>query len=375
VTRVKESWERFWFKPESTAPIELFRIGFGVVMTGWVLSLLPTLMPFFGPRPALPESPNLRPGMWTVFTVIQGSVPAIWAFWVVALVATVCVTVGYRTRIAAVIVLVVLISVNRQIPLAFNAGDVLLRVLAFYLVLSPAGTAVSVDRWRRHRDRFWVFPRRSPWAMRLLQIQLSVIYLSTVWDKVQGSLWQEGTAVSYALRVADVGRLPTPAFVTDSVVLSELMTFGTLAAELSIGLLVWNRTLRPWVLGLGVALHLGIEVQLAVGFFSLAMLTLYLVFVSPARAEGLLRGAAERAGRVRYRLSTRRATPGHTTRAAEPERKTRTTTGSMPRTKTKATTKNGGPTKKGAPTRTGPIVPSPRRPRTETPVKHRVPDS
>ncbi len=298
------AWARFWFTPESTAPIELFRIVFGVVMTGWVLSLAPVLAPFFGPRPALPETQDLPLGSWTVFSVVAGSVPGIWGFWAVALAATVCVTLGYRTRIAAVLVFVVVMSVDRQAPLAFNAGDALLRVLAFYLVLTPAGTAVSLDRWRRHRDRFWVFPPRAPWARRLLQIQLSVIYLSTVWDKMQGSLWREGSAVSYALRVADVGRLPTPGFVTDSVVITELMTFGTLAAELAIGVLVWNRTLRPWVLGFGAVLHLTIEIQLAVGFFTLAMLTLYLAFLTPTRAEAVLRGAWDRAARIERRIAT-----------------------------------------------------------------------
>jgi hypothetical protein len=306
--RVKDGWDGFWFAPESTAPIELFRIVFGLVMTWWVVTLGVVLTPFFGPRPALPETQELAFGAWTLFAYIQGSTLAIWVFWVVALAGAVCVTIGYRTRLAAVIVFVVVMSVDRQAPSAFNAGDALLRVLAFYLMISQAGTAVSVDRWRRHPDRFWVFPQRAPWARRLLQIQLSVIYLSTVWDKIQGSLWRDGSAVSFALRVADVGRIPTPAFVTDSVVLMELATYGTLAAEVAIGVLVWNRAARPWVLGLGVALHLGIEFQLVVGFFSLGMLTLYLVFVSPSRAELVLRGAWDRAERLRH-LGSRRPTP------------------------------------------------------------------
>ena len=54
-----------------------------------------------------------------------------------------------------------------------------------------------------------------------MQIQLSVIYLSTVWGKLQGDLWRNGTAVSYALRIDDIQRFPTPGFLTDSVVLVE----------------------------------------------------------------------------------------------------------------------------------------------------------
>ena len=134
----------------------------------------------------------------------------------------------------------------------------------------------------------WSFPRRAPWALRLAQIQLSVIYISTVWEKAAGAGWRDGTAVSYAVRIGEVSRLPVPSFVTDSPLLTELATYGTLAAELAIGVLVWNRAARPWVLALGVLLHLSIELTLAVGFFSLTIVTLYLAFLPPERAEQVL---------------------------------------------------------------------------------------
>ena len=63
----------------------------------------------------------------------------------------------------------------------------------------------------------------------------------------------------------------------------------------ALAILVWNRKLRPWVLGVGVVLHLGISYGLRVGFFSLGILTLYLAFLTPAAAErivGFLRGSA-----------------------------------------------------------------------------------
>ena len=60
-----------------------------------------------------------------------------------------------------------------------------------------------------------------------------------------------------------------------------MLTFGTLALELSLGLLVWNRRLRPWVLLGGVGLHLGIDYAIRVGFFSYAILVLYVAFIPP----------------------------------------------------------------------------------------------
>jgi hypothetical protein len=96
-------------------------------------------------------------------------------------------------------------------------------------------------------------------------------------------MWRNGTAVSYALRITDIHRFATPDFLTDSVVLSELLTYGTLALEVSLGILVWNRAARPWVLALGISMHVGIDLYILVGFFSFAMIVTYIAFI-PAEA-------------------------------------------------------------------------------------------
>lgn len=294
----RTSWDRFWFTPQSTATVELFRIVFGGVSTLWMLSLLPVWEPFFGASPAIPRQSGLPGIAWTLFTLVGGT-PLIWVWWALGFLAAVALTVGLRTRAAALVVAVMMISVTRQSP--GNSGDMLLRILSIYMVFMPAGSAVSVDRWLVDRHHVWDFPLRSVWALRLAQVQVSVIYLNTVWEKVGGPMWRGGWATSFALRIGDVGRFPTPAFLTDSVILTQLMTFGTVAVELSIGVLVWNRAARPWVLGLGVLLHLSIELTVAVGFFSIAVLTIYLAFVPPERAAAVLEGLRDRVGRWRSR--------------------------------------------------------------------------
>jgi Vitamin K-dependent gamma-carboxylase len=296
-TQLRDGWQRFWFAPRSTAPVEVLRIAFGLVVTVWMFSLIPVLDPFFGRGGAIPPR-ELPFGAWTLFSLFQGS-PLIWVLWLAGALGAVALTVGFRTRLAALIVFVVIMSVTRSAPLAFNAGDGLLRLVAFYVLLMPAGSAASVDRWRADPEHVWDFTRRAPWALRLAQVQVSVIYISTVWEKAGGVGWRDGTAVSYAVRIGEVSRLPVPSFVTSSPLLAELATFGTLAAELAIGVLVWNRTARPWVLAIGVLLHLSIELTLAVGFFSITIVTLYLAFLSPQRAEQVLLWLRGRLGRRR----------------------------------------------------------------------------
>lgn len=280
--RLSAGWTRFWFKPQQTSTLGLFRIAYGVLVTLWTLSLLPNLFAFFGNDGILPQYPKDGAAAWGVFELSTGT-PLLIAVFVALLAGAVALTVGFHSRVAAVVVWVGVLSFAHRNPLIGNSGDELIGNVALFLALAPSGTSLSLDRLRSvGRDRFWEFPERAPWALRLVQIQLSVVYLSAVWDKVQGELWRNGTAVSYALRIADVGRVPTPGFVTHSVVLSELMTFGTLALETSLGILVWNRVARPWVLTLGVLMHLGIDFSILVGFFSFMMIVCYLSFV-PAR--------------------------------------------------------------------------------------------
>jgi hypothetical protein len=210
--------------------------------------------------------------------------------------------VGYRTRLAAALVWLLVLSFQRRDPWVLNSGDFLIRDLALVLMLAPSGTSLSVDRWRTARDRFWEFPSRAPWPLRLMQIQLCVLYFTSVWDKVRGTTWNNGTAVSYALRLSDLTRFSTPAWFNNSELLANLLTFGTLAIEAGLVVLVWNRRTRPWILALGIAMHLGIELTIEIGFFSLAVITAYLVWVPPVTMRNVVLRLRDR---VRERLAPR----------------------------------------------------------------------
>jgi len=272
---------------------------FGLIAFGWTASLAPDLTSFFSRRGLIPTQPSNR--FW--IGVLSPNAPdwAVYVTWAVLLVASACLIVGYRSRLASVLVFIGILSFERRNPFIFNAGDVLVRNLAFYVMLAPTGAALSVDAWRRAREKFWEFPKRAPWAMRSIQIQLSVVYFATVWAKVRGNDWNDGSAVSYALRLDDLARVRVPTFISTNVTLTKLMTFGTLVIEASIAILVWNRKARPYVLAVGVAMHLAIDLNIMVGFFSYAMLTAYLAFVPPETMQRLLLRIREWGARRRTR--------------------------------------------------------------------------
>jgi hypothetical protein len=98
-----------------------------------------------------------------------------------------------------------------------------------------------------------------------------------------------------------------PEWFFEQSVLLNLFTWATLLFEATFGVLVWNRRLRPWVIGTGIAFHLGIDLFLDIGFFSLAIYLAYLAFLPDGVAERLLarvdkRGAAGSAEEVPWAL-------------------------------------------------------------------------
>src|SRR4051794_34526372 len=304
-----DGWNTFWFEPASVAPLVVFRIAFGLIALAWSISLLPELTALFTKQGILPRQPDFtgkQAGVWGIFGSFPGKTVVVLVV-VALIIASICLTVGFFSQVAALILLVGMISFERRTPFAFNAGDVLLRVIAFYLIFAPTGAALSVRRFLTNRAEFWSFPTRAPWAMRLLQIQLSVVYLFAVWTKVQGTNWNNGTAVSFALRVADIERFPVPSFISTSPLISNVLTYGTLVIELSLAILVWNRKLRPWVLLAGLSLHLGIEYSIRVGFYGMAIPSLYILFIPSARLEALALAARDWGARLRRSGSTERA--------------------------------------------------------------------
>lgn len=151
-------------------------------------------------------------------------------------------------------------------------------------------------------------PAGGSWSLRLLQLQVSAIYLAAAAAKLQGDAWRDGDAVALALGVPQAARFPAPEVLTTSPAAAQLLTWGTIGLEAAIAILVWNGRLRPWVLAAGACFHLAIDYSLRAGFFSWAMLVCYLAFVNPDAAARLIERASERLRSLHERFG---ATPVH----------------------------------------------------------------
>ena len=278
------AFRRWAFDPVDAAPMAALRIACGLLVLGWTFSLLPDLHAFLDDDGLTAQAVDGTRGWWTLDLVSPYG-----ALLLLGL-AGVALLLGWHTRIAAVVVAVLLIVVQRRDVFVLNSGDLLLREMAFYVALMPAGEVWSLDARRRGTSS-----PRAPWGLRILQMQVSMIYLFSVAAKLHGDTWQDGTAVGRAVQLADLQRFVVPEGVATSVTMSALLTYGTLIVEGALVFGLWLPRFRWFVMAAGVSIHLGIEATLLIGWFSLAVISCYLAFVP---GEVLRKGVALVAARV-----------------------------------------------------------------------------
>lgn len=273
---VETGLTRFLFSFVSATPLALLRIATGILMIFWSITLLNDFDPLLT---WLRVSPQGEIGWWQAWPGAPVAVVAAMAW--LLLVASTMLAAGYWTRWAAWFAFFLTLALQRYNPTAFNGGDFILRgVLLLGLALGPSGAYLSVDAYRRDGGLLWRAPLISVWSLRFIQLHISLGYLLTVLLKLRGNTWLDGTAIWFALNLEDLVRVRLPNWITAPPV-GALLSWGTLVVELGLGIGVWVRRWRPWVLLSGVLLHLGIALTFEIGFFSSVMIVSYLAWVPP----------------------------------------------------------------------------------------------
>jgi hypothetical protein len=189
------------------------------------------------------------------------------------------------TRVSSVIVFVCLTSLQQRNLFILNAGDTFLRVAGFFLIFAPAGAAFSIDRLRRLRSgKETEIAPRPPWAQRMIQFELAMLYFISFCWKAMGESWVDGTALYYVTHLTELQRFPLPAFMEQLWIL-KLGSWFTLALEFSLGVLIWFKELRYPLLVLGVLFHLCLEYAFNIPLFQWDVLCAYVLFVDAADLE------------------------------------------------------------------------------------------
>lgn len=292
-----DAWNDFFFAPQLPTPVSLFRIFYGCAVIATLLLLRPDWLAWYGTHAwvTLSTMRQVEPGMrLNVFNVIPQSDFWVNALFWIFLASAIFLTLGFLTRLNALIVFVCLTSIHQRNLYILHGGDTFLRVAGFFLIFAPAGAAFSVDRLirvRRGKEGPEIQPR-SPWAQRMIQIELSLVYFIAFWWKSMGAPWVDGTALYYVTHLDAIRRFPIPAWIRQPVIL-KLGSWLALVLEFSLGVLIWIKELRYPLLLAGLMFHLTLEYALNIPMFQWDILTAYILFVDPAditRATNWMRG-------------------------------------------------------------------------------------
>lgn len=152
----------------------------------------------------------------------------------------------------------------------------------------PAGAAATAPR------------RVSTWVVRLLLVQVGVVYLWAGIAKID-PLWLDGSALFVQVKDGAIRDLIAGVGFDRVAVL-------VLAAELFLAVAVWLRRLWLPALAAGVGLHVGIElVGLEIGLFSYLMFAIYLLLVPDAWFVAAARPLAAARRRATAALGARTA--------------------------------------------------------------------
>ncbi|GAA2261783.1 HTTM domain-containing protein [Kitasatospora cystarginea] len=351
--RFARAFELFTTKAAFPYQAAVVRIGFGLTWTGFLLREWPNRRVLYGDRS--PWSDELAARLLAenhAFTVLSWYHGRLWFELVyhLAIVAAVLFTLGWRTRASGVLFLVTVLSLQNRAVFAGDGGDNVIHLMAVYLVFTRCARVWSLDA-RRARDGgavwlwallglvlllgptgltssagpagpvgllwvpwavaglWWAVNRSLPgseWrdvpdalanmlhncAMAVIAGQVVLIYSTAGWYKVQGSRWQDGTALHYPLHLDYFTPWPGLSGVLGAGLLPVfLLSYGTVITQVAFPFTLANRRVKNVLLAVMMAEHAGIAVTLGLPFFSLAMIAADAVFLPTSALLRVGRGA------------------------------------------------------------------------------------
>lgn len=310
-------WDQFWFSECSPLAVALYRIFFGIIQTIFVLLLTEEMSVWFGEKGILGNQTvsNFNGSVrLNVLNFDPANPHLLMALFVIFFLASICLVLGYKTRLAAIVSFILYSSLYHRDPFLFNSGDTYMRVSCFWLIFSAAGQALSLDSWLENKRKGLVDPMFtdfkyapvSMWAYRLLQLQLALVYLHTMVCKFWGPVWYDGTAVYYSSRIEDLIRVKLP-YVFENLWTINLLTWGTLILETGLFTLIWIKELRYYVIACAIIFHLIIDLHMNIPLFEWEMIISYVLFIEAKHLERALVYIREKLKKLQ-----KREQPAHT---------------------------------------------------------------
>ncbi|MEV0090349.1 HTTM domain-containing protein [Streptomyces sp. NPDC050738] len=275
-----------------------------------------------------------------------------------AVLSSLLLLLGWRTRAMSVLFMVGVLSLQNRSIFMGDGGDNVIHLMAIYLVLTRCAQVWSLDARRAARRApgapdlvgpalwvvlgsvllagtalgelgsqvwlvvlfwllwiaqglWWAVCRYAPdeprtladvignlahnATMVVIMAEVCLVYSSAGWYKIQGSRWQDGTALYYPLKLDYFTPWPgLSSLLATSGVIVMLLTYGTVIVQVAFPFTLFNRRVKNVLLVMMMLEHAGIALLLGLPFFSMAMIAADAVFLPTVFLVWL----GERAGRV-----------------------------------------------------------------------------
>ena len=218
-------------------------------------------------------------------------------FYLTAIAVGAAFALGWHTRAASILFVGVVVALENRSPLLTDGGDNVLTLMSIYLAFTACGTHWSLDAHRRAAREVTPADEALPirelpdWLAELgdarrrivavthngavlaVAAQMCVIYGTAGLLKVQGSMWQDGSALAYVLRLNWFHPWPAlSAWVAGHAMLLALAGYTAVFAQAGFPFIVFAPKLKYLALTVLVVMHVFIAVLLGLPFFSAIML-------------------------------------------------------------------------------------------------------
>lgn len=248
-----------------------FRIGLGLVLLVDIARRARDITAFYTDSGVLPRTllGTVAPGYGTVSLHTLSGGLWVHLLFALAAVTALALLVGYRTRVAVALSLLLLVSVQLRNPFVLNSGDVLLRRLLFWSLFLPLGSRWAVDAPDESTVDASVV---GPAAVGLVA-QVVVVYVTNAVVKLRADVWLRGDAVRYAFELDHftVGLGPFLAGQSGLLTVAAWLWLGLLVGSPLLVVLTGRR--RSAVVAAFLGFHAGMVLTMQLGVFPLVSMT------------------------------------------------------------------------------------------------------
>ena len=219
----------------------------------------------------------------------DGKDPVALAIVVVFWPAVIAMLFGFRAQLAAGVTAAAIAAgraylAGIDVGWGWNHHHVYLLLSATVLIaFAPCGRSYSLDRWRAVTAAAATgaappAERGPTWAVTLIAVQVSAVYLWGAFDKTTVS-WLSGDKIESQLLFYTFDSDPPDLPGWRLVVLA--LAIGTVVTEYALGIGLWFARARRWLIPIGIGFHIFVYMSVPVSVFSALTTTLYLAYLDP----------------------------------------------------------------------------------------------